>query len=154
MRNVSRATVLLDTNVLVYRHDPRDAAKQERSVDLFRQLVEAERALTSAQCLFEFYRVVTQRLPEPITADDALAELGRHMDMLPVLEVSAAVVLEACRGAGAHKLSVWDALVWSAAKLNQVPYVVTEDAQHGRSLEGVTYLNPFDPAFDLAPLLA
>lgn len=96
---------------------------------------------------------MTQRLPDPIAASDALAEIERYTEMLPVLEVSGAVVLEACRGAGEHKLSVWDALVWSAAKLNQVPYVLTEDAEHGRTLEGITYLSPFDPRFDLAPLV-
>lgn len=38
--------------------------------------------------------------------------------------------------------------------MNGVPYVLTEDAEHGRFLEGVSYLNPFDARFDLAPLLA
>ncbi len=50
-------------------------------------------------------------------------------------------------------MSIWDALIWAAAKMNGIPYVLTEDARHGRVLEGVTYVNPFDPEFDLAPLL-
>jgi predicted nucleic acid-binding protein len=153
MRNVSRASVLLDTNVLVYRLDPRDRSRQDRAAEVFRGLVEAERAGTSAQCLIEFYRVVTQRLPEPFTPRDALAEVGRYVEILPVIDVTGAVVAEACRGSGRHRLSLWDALVWSSAKLNQVPYVLTEDAEHGRVLEGVTYLDPFDARFDLAPLL-
>lgn len=45
-------------------------------------------------------------------------------------------------------MSVWDALVWATAKLTQIRYLLTEDAEHGRSLEGVTYLNHFDPRFD------
>ena len=61
---------------------------------------------------------------------------------------SLAVTFEALRGAQRHSMSVWDALIWSAAKLNQIPYVLTEDAEHGRFLEGVRYLNAFDPAFD------
>lgn len=154
MRNASRATVLLDTNVLVYRHDPRDRAKQDRAVDVFRRLAEADRAATSAQCLVEFYRVVTQRLPEPMSASDALAEVGRYSEILPILDLTASVVMEACRGSEQHKLSVWDALVWSSAKLNQVPYLLTEDGEHGRSIGGVTYLDPFDPGFDLATLVA
>ncbi len=51
-----------------------------------------------------------------------------------------------------HSLSVWDALIWAAAKLNQVPYVLTEDSEHGRLLEGVCYLNPFAPEFDFTVL--
>ncbi len=40
------------------------------------------------------------------------------------------------------------------AKLNQVPNVLTEDAPHGRLLEGVRFLNPFHPTFDLSLLEA
>jgi predicted nucleic acid-binding protein len=128
--------------------------KQDRALEIVRRLVEAERAGTSAQCLVEFYRVLTQRLPEPVPARDALAEVNRYAEILAVFDLTAAVGIEACRGSLEHKLSVWDALVWSCAKLNQIGYILTEDAEHGRSLEAVTYLNPFDPRFELAPLLA
>lgn len=127
--------------------------KQDRAREVFRELAEAERAATSAQCLMEFYRVVTQRLPERMPSADAFAEVTRYVEILSVLDITPAVVLEACRGSGEHGLSPWDALVWSAAKLGQLGYVVTEDAEHGRFLEGVTYLDPFDPRFELAPLL-
>lgn len=121
---------------------------------MFRQLVEAERAGTSTQCLIEFSRVVTQRLPERMPPSDALAEVSRYAEILPVLDLNVVVVIEACRGSAVHKLSLWDALVWSSAKMDHVRYVLTEDAEHGRTIEGVTYLNPFDPSFDLALLVA
>ena len=63
-----------------------------------------------------------------------------------------AAVLEGCRGAGEHSLSIWDALIWATAKLNQVPLVLSEDFVDGGFLEGVRFLNPFTPAFDLALL--
>lgn len=154
MRNGSRATVLVDTNVLVYRHDPRDRAKQDRALEVFRELVQARRAATSAQCLVEFCRVVTQRLPERMAPADALAEIGRHLEVLEVVDLTGPVALEACRGSSEHRLAIWDALVWAAAKLNGLPYVITEDAEHGRSLEGVTYLDPFDARFEVGALVS
>lgn len=154
MKSVLRATVLIDTNVLVYRHDPRDHAKQDRAVEAFRRLSEAQRAATSAQCLVEFYRIVTQRLPERMSSSDALEEVRRHLEIMQVVDLSGAVALEACRGSSAHRLALWDAVVWASAKLNQLPYVLTEDAEHGRALESVTYLNPFDPRFEISGLLA
>jgi predicted nucleic acid-binding protein len=66
-----------------------------------------------------------------------------------VLDVTPAVVLEGCRGSVQHGLALWDARIWAAARLHQVPAVLTEDAPHGRTLEGVRFLNPFAPAFDL-----
>lgn len=71
-----------------------------------------------------------------------------------VVELTAPIVLEGCRGTIEHRMAFWDALVWATAKLNQVPYVLTEDAEHGSSVEGVTYLNPFDARFDPTTLSA
>jgi predicted nucleic acid-binding protein len=47
------------------------------------------------------------------------------------------------RGVTEHGLSVWDAQIWAAALMNQVPVVLSEDFQHGRVVEGVRFLNPF-----------
>ena len=88
------------------------------------------------------------------TRQVALEQVGRLVQSCLVLDLTPTIVLEACRGSSQHQLSIWDALIWASAKMNGVPYVLTEDAEHGRFLEGVTYLNPFDPRFDLAPLLA
>jgi predicted nucleic acid-binding protein len=144
--------MLLDTTVLVYAHDPRDRPKQERALLVLDRLIGSERAVLSAQCLSEFFAVVTRRLPEPLTPTDALAQVDRLARACRVLDVTAAVVLEGCRGSVQHGLALWDALIWAVARLNQVPAVLTEDAPHGRVLEGVRFLNPFAPGFDLALL--
>jgi len=81
-------------------------------------------------------------------------QVRRFVGACDIIDVTPRVVLEACRASAGHQMSIWDALIWAAAKMNGVPYIVTEDAEHGRYLEGVTYLNPFDTRFDLAPLLA
>lgn len=154
MRSGSRATVLIDTNVLVYQHDPRDLAKQRKADDIVRQLLASEHAALSVQCLSEFYNTATRRLPEPLDPETALAQVARLVQLCVVIDMTAGVVLEGCRGSAAHGMSLWDALIWSAAKMSGIPYVLTEDAEHGRFLEGVTYLNPFEPRFDIAPLLA
>lgn len=140
--------------MLVYEHDPRDAAKQRKAADLVRRLIEADRAVLSVQSLMEFYRTTTQRLPEPLATSTALDQVGRLVRSCLVLDVTGAVAFEACRGSAVHGLSVWDAVLWATAKMNGVPYVLTEDAEHGRFLEGVTYLDPFDPRFEIAPLLS
>lgn len=138
----------------MYPHDPRDRGKQRRAADVLKRLLTAERAVVSVQCLTELYSVTTRRLSDPLVPQVALEQVGRLAQSCQVLDLTPAIVLEACRGSSQHRLSIWDALIWSSAKMNGVPYVLTEDAEHGRYLEGVTYLNPFDPGFDLAPLLA
>lgn len=88
----------------------------------------------------------------PISHEVALAEVENRILDCRILPLTSGAVLEGCRGSAAHKLSFWDALIWAAAKLNEVPYVLTEDGDHGTSIEGVTYLNPFHPDFNLPAL--
>jgi len=140
--------LLLDTNVLVYAHDPRDRRKQELALELLDRAIRTERATVSAQNLSEFFVVVTQRLPERLEIAAALLQLERLAASCRVLEVTALVVLEAGRGVQVHGLSFWHAQIWAAAKLDQTTYILTEDARHGRSVEGVTFLDPFGPRFD------
>ena len=139
---------LADTNVLVYAHDPRDHTKQRRAIDVLDRLIRNQRAVLSAQCLSEYFVTVTRRLPEPLTLLDATVQVERLLRSCRVLDVTPGIVLEACRATIQHGLSYWDALIWAAARLNQIPYILTEDAPHGRFLEGVRYLNPFVPEFD------
>ena len=42
-----------------------------------------------------------------------------------------------------HGLSFWDALIWAAARQNDVGAIYTEDYQHGRDVNGVRFINPF-----------
>lgn len=143
---------LIDTNILVYGHDPRDRAKQDLAILLVESLITAERAVLSVQCLSEFFRTVTQRLPEPLSSALASAQVQRFAESCRVLDLTPAVVLEGCGGVVRHGMSIWDALIWAVAKLNQVPVVLTEDAPHERFLEGVRFLNPFSPSFDFRTL--
>jgi predicted nucleic acid-binding protein len=142
---------LVDTNILIYPHDPRDTAKADRAAQVLKSLYETGRGVVSVQCLSEFL-AVSQRLPEPLSAREAVSQVQRLVRFYTVLPLTGAAVLEACRGVVSYRLAIWDALIWSVAKLNQVAYILTEDTEHGRFLEGVRYLNPFHPSFDLALL--
>ncbi len=73
--------LLVDTNVLVYAYDPRDRLKQDVASALLRELVLSERAVVSAQCLSEFFSVVTTRLPEPLTRSEGACSRGWHREL-------------------------------------------------------------------------
>jgi len=143
---------LVDTNVLVYAHDPRDRTKQERALAVLDRLIPSGLAVLSVQCLTEFFQAARWKLTEPLRPEEALAQVERLARACRVLDLTSMVVLEGCRGSNAHGLSLWDSLIWAAAKLNQVPCVLSEDFQHDRTLEGVRFLNPFVESFDLAAL--
>ena len=139
---------LIDSNVLVYGHDPRDRRKQDIAIALLEGLISRRRAALSVQCLSEFYRVSTRRLPEPLTPAHALAEVERLVAGCAVFDLTPAAIVEGTRIAVRRQLSIWDALIWAVARLNGVPYVLTEDAEHGSTLAGVSFVNPFADGFD------
>jgi predicted nucleic acid-binding protein len=70
----------------------------------------------------------------------------------PVLPLTGPVVLEALRGVQEHLLSYYDAQVWAVARLGQVGVVLSEDFNPGAVLDGVSFANPLEPAFDFAAL--
>lgn len=43
-----------------------------------------------------------------------------------------------------HALGCFDAQIWAVARLNQVPFGLSEDFAAGSIVEGVTFLNPFE----------
>jgi len=146
--------ILIDTNVLVHSFDPRDREKQLQARKVIGVLLANARAALSVQCLTEFFRIVRWRLPEPLSPETALLETTRFSRACPVYSLTAAAVLEGLAASNRHQMSIWDALIWAVAKVNQIPCVLTEDAEHARLLEGVRYLNPFHSDFDMALLSA
>ena len=57
------------------------------------------------------------------------------------------IVLEAIRGVKDHNFSYWDALIWATARLNQIRIVLSEDFSDHANIEGVLFVNPFEPDF-------
>jgi predicted nucleic acid-binding protein len=143
---------LVDTNVLIYAIDPRDRPKQAQALKVLGALVAEQHAAISVQCLSEFFSAATRCLPDPLTPEQALDQVQRWRELFQVFDLTSEAVVAGCRAVTAHGFSLWDALIWAVARLNSVPHILTEDAEHGRSVDGVLFLNPFDARFDPAVL--
>lgn len=142
--------VLVDTNVLVYAYDRGATAKQGRALDVLRRLVGSGKGRLSAQVLGEFFQVVTRKIPAPLSAAEAWAQVAALIRSWSVIPVTPLIALEAARGVRDHRLSYWDAQVWATARLNQISLILSEDFTDGHVLEGVRFLDPFALAFDPA----
>jgi len=139
--------ILIDTNVLVYAHDRGEFVKQGQAIEILRQLQTTGSGRLSAQCLSEFYSVVVRGSAPKLTVAEASLQVERLARVWPVVAVTAQVVLEAIRGVRDHQLSFWDAQIWAAARLNQIPAVFSEDFSDGSVLEGFRFANPFADGF-------
>ena len=142
------ARALLDANILVYAFCRQDREKQTRAADLIRRLAHHRAGTLSTQTLAEFYRAATRALPDRLPVAMAQERLKELSAAFPVYDITLPIVLEAARGATQHQMSYWDAQVWATAKLNQIPYVLTENMQGHETLEGVRFVNPLAKDFD------
>ena len=141
--------ILLDTNVLVYAYDIGEPDKQAMAMEMLEQLITSGQACVSTQCLSEFFSAVTRGAKPRLTIADASTQVELLANSLPVLNLTPFVILEAIRGVQAHQLSFYDAQIWAAARLNQIPYIFSEDFQDGMRLDGVQFINPFSTRFNL-----
>ncbi len=140
---------LLDTNVLVYSIDQRFERKRRRALDLIERLSNMEAAALSVQVLGEFFNVSTKKLVPPLQPADAIGEIEMFMQLFPVFAMTPLLVMEAARGVQDHRFSYYDAQLWATAKLNQIPLILSEDFNSGSTIEGVTFVNPFEEGFKL-----
>lgn len=134
---------LVDTNVLVYVHDRSEPEKQQLSRALLEELADRKDVRLTAQVLGEFFRVVTTKLSKPLTLAEGRRQVEALRDLWPVLPITDAIVVEATRGVEAHGFAYWDAQIWATARLNQIDVILTEDFQHGRTIESVRFVDPF-----------
>jgi predicted nucleic acid-binding protein len=141
--------ILLDTNVLVYTCDPGEPIKRAQAGAVLRACEQAGNGRLSVQCLSEFVAASTRRLKPPLTIVEANRQVERLSQSLPVFDLTPMIVLEALRGVREHGLSYYDAQIWAAARLNQVPVIFSEDFNSNSVLDGVRFVNPFSAEFDL-----
>jgi predicted nucleic acid-binding protein len=145
------SAIIVDTNVLVYAHDKGEREKQRQAIDLLRRLEASRAGRLPAQVLSEFFSATTRAKSSILPVSVARQQVENFALTWIVFDTTASVFQEAVRGVEQHKLAFYDAQIWASARLNQVGVVLSEDFSSGTQLEGVRFVDPFAPEFDLAP---
>jgi predicted nucleic acid-binding protein len=130
----------VDTNVLIYVHDPRDPRKQQIAKKLIENLDDGV-LLWQVACEY----IAASRKLEPLgysltAAWKDLHDLRRMW--IPTLPTWA-IHDHAERIISASSISYWDALIVAACTEAGVAQLYTEDLGGCASIEGITIINPF-----------
>jgi predicted nucleic acid-binding protein len=136
------ALVFVDTNVVLYAADDRDAAKRDRARDWLRACWTRRCGRTSVQVLNEFYANARRKFPTAISAGDARAQVRRYQQWHP-WQIDQATVETAWAVESRYGFTYWDALIIASAQQQGCDYLVSEDLQHGQQIDSVQVLNPF-----------
>lgn len=132
--------VFLDTNVLVTADDLDAGEKTPTARQIIRDALTNRTGVVSTQVLQEFFVVSTRKLG----VDPAIAR--RKVELLASLEVVGIGLANILRAIDLHRLyalSFWDALIVQSASSAGCTRVLTEDMQHGQTIDGVRIENPF-----------
>ena len=133
----------LDTNILVYSFDSTAPTKQEIARDLIQNALKSQRGIISSQIVQEFLNVALWKFARPMNVSDArqymsavLLPMCGHYPSMAYYDLALLVKEET-------GFSFYDSLVVTAAIELGCHTLVTEDMQSGRTVRGVTILNPF-----------
>ena len=130
----------VDTKVLVYADDDRDAAKRDRARELIRELMLEERGVLSLQVLQEFFAAATRKLGMD---DDAARQRLLVYSRFEIIQLSPPDLFAAIDLRRLHGFSFWDCLIVRAAMNGNCLKLYSEDMQAGRVIENVMIENPF-----------
>ena len=146
MTSFTSVPTLIDTNVLVYRFDPRFPDKQRIAHDLLRDGIASGDIALSHQTIVEFIAAVTRPFGDNrslLDWPDATREAEELLLQFDVLYPSQQVIRLALRGRATYQLSWFDAHMWAYAEHHGFERLLSEDFQHGRTYGAVTVVNPF-----------
>jgi predicted nucleic acid-binding protein len=137
---------LVDTNILVYRCDPRDPAKREAAREVLREGEMSGDLRIPHQSLVEFVNSATRLRGQaaPImTLVAATRQAELFMVQFPVLYPNDHVFRMALYGIATYRLPWFDAHLWAYAEHYGLAEILSEDFEHGRRYGGVRMRNPF-----------
>lgn len=135
-------TVAIDTNVLVYLHDLDNGAKRDVARHVLRRAAVVP-AFLPQQVFAEFIHVATRKMGmAPAAAVASVIALQQRFRSGGVDRDGMRDAAEAHRD---HDLQIYDAVIWASARDAGCTHLLSEDFQDGRTLGGVTFVNPFNP---------
>jgi predicted nucleic acid-binding protein len=140
------AASLVDTNILVYRFDPRFPEKQKIATAVLRAGLKQDSIRIPHQALVEFITAagnVRRGRNALLSPDDARREAEELLNQFSILYPNAALFRTALRGMAAYHLSWFDAHLWAYAEHYGLPNLISEDFEHGRMYGSVRIVNPF-----------
>ena len=140
-------SALVDTNVLVYRHDPRDPAKQRVVRSLLREGLEREDLRIPHQAIVEFVQAVTRPAGRGgaglLTRTEALREAEELLVQFEILYPTESLLRTAIRAVATYQLSWFDAHLWAYAEHYGLDEILSEDFSDGQLIGSVRIRNPF-----------
>ena len=133
----------LDTNILVYAHEPGTGIKHERARAIIEKLWETGGGVLSTQVLQELCVSLRRKMARPWTVDETRSLILNYMNWELVVNTPDSV-LEALAIEARYQISFWDALIIHAAESSGAAVLYSEDLSDGKTYGSVRVVNPLN----------
>lgn len=131
----------LDTNILLYSIS--NAAEESEKRNRALALLDRDDCVLSVQVLQEFYVQATRALRPDALPHDIATGLIRTWLRFQIQENTVSLLKAALEIKALHQFSFWDSAIVAAARAAGCRELFSEDLSHGRTIDGVTIINPF-----------
>jgi predicted nucleic acid-binding protein len=133
----------VDSNVFVYLVEGADLQKTRTAQELIAGYLKSFEATISYQVVQETLNVLTSKIAQPLSADEA--GLFLETTLLPLWKVQPEESLfrDALRLRERYRFGFYDSLIISAALEGGCDRLISEDFQHGQRIEGLIVHDPF-----------
>ena len=131
----------VDTNILVYAHDPAAGSKYDAARKVIEQLWQAKAGVLSTQVLQEFVVNVRKYGRACASVAEARAYVEPYFSWEIVVNSSRSV-LRAMEIEERFQISFWDAMILQAAEFSGASVIYSEDLADGQVYDSLRVVNP------------
>ena len=136
------ARAFVDTNILVYAHDPGSGAKHGAAKALITRLWYERSGVVSTQVLQELYVNLRKVAKKPIPQAEAKQLLADYLTWEVVVNDGESI-LGAIELEERYQVSFWVAMIVQAANAAGVERLYSKDLNHGQTYGTAVVVNPF-----------
>lgn len=130
----------LDTNVLVYFADARNAGKQRQARSILAEALDGQSYMISTQVLNEFSNIALKKL---FMTEDEVKEYITDFQAIITLNQRVEWTCRALEIRRRYHIQFYDSLLLAAAEAGGCDEILTEDLSDGQYYCGIKATNPF-----------
>ena len=130
----------IDTNIIVYANDKRDAAKQNKAIQILRNLMHQRNGAISTQVLQEYAFAAIRKLNQ---SHNVVLRQIKLLEAFEVINQTPEQIRRALEITHSYQISFWDACIISNAEHADCTVIYSEDLNTGQFYSGIQIVNPF-----------
>ena len=131
--------IFIDTNIIIYANDRRDAGKQKKAQSVVTELMRSGRGVISTQVLQEYASVAISKLGQ---SEEVVLRQLTLLETLETIRQTPQMIRRSVELKKTYQVNFWDACIFSNAEAAGCDVIYSEDLNTGQFYSGMKVINP------------